>query len=130
MKKDTPILIKPKYIIESYSIGDYLLVSRLLNGDTISWDEAKEKLLSSRATNHATNVRKIINNFDCILNEHIDTIASYYERYTLNPKFRNEFQELKMIYESNSKFMDRFNKKIEKITNHNQNKKPTKKAYT
>lgn len=120
--------MKNKYIIKSYSIGDYLLVSRLLNGDTISWEEAKNKLLSSRATNHATNVRKIIGNFDCIQNEHIDTIDSYYERYKLNPEFKNEFQKLKMIYESNSKFMDRFNKKIEKITNHHQKQKPTNKA--
>lgn len=120
--------MKKKYIIETYSIGDYLLVSRLINGDTISWDEAKEKLLSSRATNHATSVRKIIGNFDCIQNEQIETIASYYERYKLHPKYKDEFQELKMIYESNSKFMDRFNKKIEKITKCNQKLNPTKTA--
>lgn len=119
-------LIKPKYIIESYYVGDYLLISRLLSGDTVAWDEAKEKLLSSRATNHASNVRKIIDNFDCIINEHITTIDSYYERYKLNPQFKNEFKELKMIYELNSKFMDRFNKKIEKITNYNHKQKPTK----
>lgn len=107
--------MKKIYIIETYSIGDYLLISRLINGDTISWYEAKEKLLSSRATNHATSVRKIIGNFDCIQNEQIETIASYYERYKLNPKYKDEFQELKMIYESNKKFMDRFNKKMEKI---------------
>lgn len=101
--------------IETYSIGDYLLVSRLLSGDAISWDEAKEKLLSSRATNHATNVRKIIGDFDCIHNEVIPTIASYYERYKINPKFREQFQKLKMMYETNSKFMNRFNRKLEKI---------------
>ena len=121
--------MKKIYIIETYSIGDYLLISRLINGDTISWYEAKEKLLSSRATNHATSVRKIIGNFDCIQNEQIETIASYYERYKLNPKYKNEFQELKMIYESNSKFMDRFNKKIEKITRNHQEEKPTNKAH-
>ena len=107
--------MKKKYIIETYSIGDYLLISRLINGDTISWYEAKEKLLSSRATNHATSVRKIIGNFDCIQNEQIETIASYYERYKLNPKYKDEFQKLKMQYESDKKFMDRFNKKMEKI---------------
>jgi len=101
--------------IDTYSIGDYLLISRLLSGDTISWDEAKEKLLSSRATNHATNVRKIIGDFDCIHNEVIPTIASYYERYKINPKFREQFQKLKMMYETNSKFMNRFNIKLEKI---------------
>jgi len=101
--------------IETYSIGDYLLVSRLLNDDTVSWEESKVKLLSSRATNHATSVRKIIGKFDCILNDKVPTLASYYEKYRLNPKFREQFQELKMMYETNSKFMNRFNRKLEKI---------------
>ena len=48
--------MKKKYIIETYSIGDYLLISRLINGDTISWYEAKEKLLSSRAA-YADHIR-------------------------------------------------------------------------
>jgi len=101
--------------IEAYSIGDYLLISRLLNGDTVSWDEAKEKLLSSRATNHATNVRKLIGDFNCIENEIIPTLASYYERYKINPQYIEQFQSLKMMYEQNAKFIQRFNTKMEKI---------------
>jgi len=101
--------------IEHYLIGDYLLVSRLLAGDTVSWEESKEKLLSSRATNHATNVRNIIGHFDCIENESVKTIDSYYERYKLNKKYIYHFQKLKMIYETNEKFMKRLNRKLEKI---------------
>lgn len=101
--------------IKHYLTGDYLLVSRLLNGDTVSWEESKVKLLSSRATNHATSIRKIIGDFDCIHNEVVITKASYYERYKINPKFKEQFQKLKMMYETNSKFMNRFNKKLEKI---------------
>lgn len=108
--------------IESYSIGDYLLVSWLLNGDTVSWEESKIKLLSSRATNHATNVRKIIGHFDCIENEVVPTIASYYERYKLNPTYKEHFQKLKISYEINAKFMNRLNQKQEKIKSYSNEK--------
>lgn len=106
--------------IEHFSIGDYMLVSRLLAGDTVSWEESKIKLFSSRATNHATSVRKIIGNFDCIENEAVDTLASYYERYKLNPEYREKFQILKMMYESNERFINRLNKKLEKIAKFNE----------
>ena len=102
-------------IIKSYSIGDYLLVSRLLNGDTISWEESRVKLLSSRATNHASSIRKIVGNYDCIQNIQITTSGSYYEKYKLNPLFVNQFQKLKMQYENNPKFMNRLYARLEKI---------------
>lgn len=98
-----------------YSIGDYLLVSRLLSGDTISWEESKVKLLSSRATNHASSIRKIVRSFECIENETVPTTTSYYEVYKMNPDYKSNFQELKMLYETNKRFMKRLNKKLEKI---------------
>lgn len=102
--------------IESYLISDYLLVSCLLNGETLSWEESKIKILSSRAANHVSNVRKIIGNFNCIKNEAVNTMDSYYEQYKLNKEFIQEFQDLKMQYESNVKFIKRLNKKMEKIS--------------
>lgn len=106
--------------IKTYHVGDYLLTSRLLAGDSVSWEESKIKLLSSRATNHATSVRKIIGHFECINNEVVPTIASYFERYTLNENYRKQFQELKMVYETNPKFMNRLNKRLEKIAKFNE----------
>jgi len=111
---------KHTFKIEHYSISDYLLVSRLLAGDTISWEQAKVKLLSSRATNNATSVRKIIGNFECIENIKIPTLGSYYEEYKLNQDYTTHFQELKMMYEDNDRFMKRLNRKLEKVAKFNE----------
>lgn len=111
---------KQTFKIEHYSISDYLLVSRLLAGDTVSWEQSKVKILSSRATNNATSVRKIIGNFNCIENVKVPTLDSYYEEYKLNEDFRRHFQELKMMYESNDRFVKRLNKKLEKIAKFNE----------
>ena len=106
--------------IEYYYVSDYLLVSRLLNGDTVSWENAKDKILSSRASNNATSVRKIVGHFECIENVRIDTIGSYYEEYKLNKDYVSHFQDLKMMYESNSTFMNRLNKRLEKVAKFNE----------
>jgi len=106
--------------IEHYSISDYLLVSRLLAGDTVSWEQSKVKLLSSRATNNATSVRKTIGHFNCIENVKVPTLDSYYEVYKLNEDYRVHFQELKMLYESNEKFVKRLNRKLEKVGRFNE----------
>ena len=111
---------KHTFKIEHYSISDYLLVSRLLAGDTISWEQSKTKLLSSRATNNATSVRKIIGNFNCIENIKVPTLDSYYEVYKLNEDYRVHFQESKMMYEANERFMKRLNKKLEKVAKFNE----------
>ena len=103
------------FAISTFLVSDYLLISRLLNGDSISWEESKVKILSSRVTNHASNVRKLIGNFDCIKNEVVNTETSYYEKYTLNPNYKESFQTAKNKYESNPIFMKRLNKKLEKI---------------
>ena len=111
---------KHTFKIEHYSISDYLLVSRLLAGDTVSWEDAKVKLLSSRATNNATSVRKIVGNFECIENIKIPTLGSYYEEYKLNKDYTTHFQELKMMYEASVHFMKRLNKKLEKVAKFNE----------
>lgn len=111
---------KHTFKIESYSISDYLLVSRLLAGDAISWEQSRAKLLSSRATNHATSVRKIIGNFNCIKNVKVPTLDSYYEVYKLNEDFKIHFEELKMLYESSEKFIKRLNRKLEKVGRFNE----------
>ena len=111
---------KHTFKIEHYSISDYLLVSRLLAGDTVSWEDAKVKLLSSRATNNATSVRKIVGNFECIENIKIPTLDSYYEEYKLNKDYITHFQELKMMYEANDRFMKRLNRKLEKVAKFNE----------
>ena len=111
---------KHTFKIEHYSISDYLLVSRLLAGDTVSWEDAKVKLLSSRATNNATSVRKIVGNFECIENIKIPTLGSYYEEYKLNKDYTTHFQELKMMYEANDHFMKRLNRKLEKVAKFNE----------
>ena len=101
--------------VEHYSISDYLLISRLLAGDKVSWEDGKIKILSSRAANNATSVRKTIGNFDCIENIKVPTLGSYFDVYKLNEEYREHFQELKMLYESNKTFVKRLNKKFEKI---------------
>lgn len=103
------------YPIVSYSISDYLLISRLLEDELISWEDSKIKLLSSRATNHVSNVRKIVGDFSCIENITIETPTSYYEKYKLNPNFKEVFQKIKNQFESNPKFMKRLNNRLEKI---------------
>ena len=111
---------KHTFKIDHYSISDYLLISRLLAGDTVSWEDAKIKILSSRATNNATSVRKIIGNFNCIKNVKIPTMASYFEEYKLNDDYRTHFEQLKMLYESNPKFVKRLNRKLEKVGRFNE----------
>jgi hypothetical protein len=102
------------YTIVSYCVSDYLLITRLLNDDLISWDEAKIKLLSSRATNHVSNVRKIVGDFNCIKNITIETPTSYFQKYKLNPEFKEVFQKIKNQFESNPNFMKRLNNRLEK----------------
>ena len=102
------------YPIVSYSISDYLLIKRLLDDELISWEDSKIKLLSSRATNHVSNIRKIVGNFNCIENVTIETPTSYYEKYKLNPNFKEVFQKIKNQFESNPKFMKRLNNRLEK----------------
>jgi len=111
---------KHTFKIEHYSISDYLLVSRLLAGDAVSCEDAKVKILSSRATNNATSVRKIIGNFNCIQNVKIPTLDSYFEEYRLNEDYRTQFKQLKLLYEDNPKFVKRLNRKLEKLGKFNE----------
>lgn len=106
------------YNIKTYSVSDYLLVSRLLSDDLISWEDSKTKLLSSRATNHVSSIRKIIGEFNCIQNIVIETPTSYYEKYKLNPNFKAAFQRLKNQFEENEKFVNRLKTKLEKNKNY------------
>ena len=103
------------YPIVSYSISDYLLISRLLDNELISWEDSKTKLLSSRATNHVSNVRKIVGNHNCIENIAIKTSTSHYDKYKLNPHFKEVFREIKKQFESNQEFVKRLNNRLEKI---------------
>lgn len=102
------------YPIVSYSTSDYLLIKRLLDDELISWEDSKIKLLSSRAPNHVSNVRKIVGNPNCIENITIPTLTSHYDKYKLNPLFKEVFQKIKNQFESNPKFMKRLNNRLEK----------------
>ena len=62
-------------------LNAYLVLKHLLNDGYVSWDNAKE-LSGTRTANAITEIRKAIQYTD-IVNIHIPTMYSYYDRYRI-----------------------------------------------